>query len=867
MQQTRQPWRRHGVACAALAALLGSTAPAQAADRWWTFIGGCANADWLGTLGGANAQGRFSCWAAQGGGLSGQTAPGILDDVYIVNPVATGTLLVSFAAASRPPDFVAHARDMLFAGSAAAAVGLDVGRGTLNAGSIQVGNPSQLGTTLGQLDVSGGTVQTPFLTLRAGSVNLSSGLLDLGQMLLEPNGNANGALVQTGGRLSAAGLRLSGGDIGAATVHATAGSATVSSLVLDTRNSSQASHVLLEGFFTRWNVGSLDLGAQSLAYLTLNDKAGLETTTSTLGAGGFGNGIVRLDTQASWAAGALTVGDFGQATVQAAGGATLRSDNAVLGYSQLGNGEVKLSGVGTGWTDSGKVTIARGGFGKAQVLAGAQVLSDSLAVGSGSFSNGLLEVDGAGSVWRSTHDISIGALDLGQIRLSDAGRLFAESMMLGRSEGGDGRLDASGANTSIVIDGLVQIGRLGSARFSLGDGATMKAGGVAVGAHGALHLAGGELETASLTRSAGAHFDWTAGTVHFTGTAGAALGDGLPAALTLNGTQLLRVDETLRLPAGSTLLLDGGGLSARRLVVDGGVVAGSPQGVLNSVKFQAIEARGTLAVAVAGERGQATTITATGPLLLGQLDRTDGFEFHGQLDLAGHQVVLHDADQALLGGRVTLGPGGQLVTVNGARLLAGAVLESNGGASILGRFENQGSVHAAAGALTFFGDVEGSGSFEGAIVFRAGFAPGGRGTAQLDFGGSDLGFGPQGVLELDLSTLQAQGADLLAGIETLAWDGSLVLNLAPGFVAQAGERVDLLDFRHFSGHFDPARVTVNGVAASALDFSRFAEDGTVGFATAVELPPVPEPGRAATALAGLLGLAWWRRRWTAAAPA
>jgi hypothetical protein len=96
---------------------------------------------------------------------------------------------------------------------------------------------------------------------------------------------------------------------------------------------------------------------------------------------------------------------------------------------------------------------------------------------------------------------------------------------------------------------------------------------------------------------------------------------------------------------------------------------------------------------------------------------------------------------------------------------------------------------------------------------------------------------------------------------SLALGGTLKLVSWNGYVAQAGQHFDLLDWGSVSGSF--SRIDASGLllaAGTQLDTSRLYTDGVIG------VTAVPEPATVATMLAGLSAMALLRRR-RAARPA
>jgi hypothetical protein len=192
----------------------------------------------------------------------------------------------------------------------------------------------------------------------------------------------------------------------------------------------------------------------------------------------------------------------------------------------------------------------------------------------------------------------------------------------------------------------------------------------------------------------------------------------------------------------------------------------------------------------------------------------------------------------------------------GLRLGAGEILTFEADASILGHFENDGSVSGTGGTLTFLSDVSGAGSFAGNVAFHAAYNPG-NSPAEVDFQGGNATFDASSVLTLEiLGSTPGTQYDRLTGINLLSFNGTLNLVFSGGFTPSEGSNFDLFDFVDLNGSFDPSRINVTGYDRAKLDFSHLASDGRLSVITT----PVPEPETYALFLIGL-GLLGLRRRW------
>ncbi len=901
LSRALRPSRIASAACLAAAGL--TTLPAQAADRWWTYIGGCAAADWLGRVSGTNAQGQVTCWSSLPGGVSGQTPPTALDNAYFVNPGATATLLTTFADPSRAP-FVARVDQLALYGSASFAVGLSVASQSLVAEQISLG--IQDGDALGRIDQSGGSVSAQSIFLASGEYRLTGGTLSVG-VLNAISQYAPSLVTMSGGTMAADVVRVSSRFGRASEVRVQAGTVNSRLVRLGTFFDSNTAGVLaLSGAGTSWvNSEAIAVGVSGVGALTLAAGASLQTNSLLLAEEHTASGSVTATDAGTRVTvlGAVTVGSRNNGMVSVLAGASWAAGSMDIGSGAATGGHVSVAGTSSAgqtsrWTTDGAVVVGRLGRGSLQVGDGGQFAADTLVAGQAAGSDGQVSVAGTASgnirsALSVTGQATIGNAGAGRVTVTGGAQFGAGSMVLGGSAGGSGQftvvdpgsaagvaqgltVGAGGTGTLVVGNGAllrviggVEVGTVvgssgtvtvetgatlrsfgslaagwaGDALLQLRSGGIVDAAQVTLGPRALLTLDGGTLRTAEFVPGDG-RFDWRSGTLHL--TANAALGGPLPAFTQLGAQQSLKVDGTLVLGPGTVLRVNGGSLAATTVSLAGGfVLPGSAPLDLSPVGTLA--GSGVVGTALAGGGGNRIVATG-GALTLGDLNRVDGYAYGGTLDAGANTVLLLDRDLAELGS-ATLLADGRLASVNGIRLGGGRSLTTTGAAVVQGLFANDGAVDAASGVLTFLNDVVGTGSFAGNIVFRAGFATG-TALADVRFDGGDLSFGEQALLTIKLD---ATGADRLLDIGGLRFDGTLALQFGAGALPTDGTRWQLLDFDSFTGRLDASRIVVSGFDATRLDFSQLPVDGTLAVLA------VPEPRTALLWLAGLAALGVARR--------
>ncbi len=178
-------------------------------------------------------------------------------------------------------------------------------------------------------------------------------------------------------------------------------------------------------------------------------------------------------------------------------------------------------------------------------------------------------------------------------------------------------------------------------------------------------------------------------------------------------------------------------------------------------------------------------VEVLGDVLLGDFTTTDGFRI-GRMDVNGRDVVLLDADEAVITDGVSTLDGGRLRTTAGLRVDPNATLRGHG--TVGGGMVNLGIVEGAGPGLVLNGEVSGDGDFLGSLAFTGLFEPG-NSPGTVIFGSPEFLY----VLRMALGGLGEGESDRLRILGDAWLDGVLEIELLEGFQPGLGDRFVLLE--------------------------------------------------------------------------
>lgn len=692
--------------------------------------------------------------------------------------------------------------------------------GLVNGQSFIVGTVGDAGTSLVQITGAGSRLQASGdLTVNSGSLAISAGGLASAKTASFGNLGSSSALVNVGGggaTLTAIDNLIIGSDTGTATVNLATGG---------TINSG-AQLVIGKGGVLNLNGGTLNTGWSSSAG-QVNFNSG---TVNFLGSQATGTGI--LDHSTGLGAGMnitvaseliINVGDG----IALNGGQAQAQTVSVLG--ELSVGSFSQLSVGTGGlNNSGFLQLAAGTLSSAgNIVSSNYLIGHGVIAGAGSFTNtGLL-----------------------------------------RQTGGTLELATKGSNSN-------------TGNWELLDGRGLVLSGADLYNYGVMSLSGDTVSGSAWLINA------LAGTMTGRGVISAKFGN--DGRLTVDAGSL-RIDKSFInggqiLLGSTTATMAGGDITNTGRIVGAGQVNNL---IINTGTVSAVG--GTLTLDRLTNNGIVTAGTGATLLLMRGLASNPG-----KIQLAGGAVDTNGYAMTNEVGGVINGYGslsGGLLTNKGKMLLSGGtstiyndVLATNASQIILSGNSNTtlyGNIDVQSGAelrvstgsvATFFGNVQqrtgakftgaGAKRFEGTLTVGA--SPGmGTDEGDVEFGDSSTYLAEIGGITACSMRCENDEAfknssyDKYIVAGSLSLNGTLKLASWNGFVAQAGQSFDLLDWGTLTGTF--AQIDASGLTLAAgtqLDYSKLYTNGSISVTAAA----VPEPHTWALMLAGMSAVASLARR-------
>ncbi len=734
-----------------------------------------------------------------------------------------------------------------YIGKSAGSSGTGVVRNWNLSDSLYVGGSDLAAGGTGVLNViSNGTVNVAQdMTIWAGgTVSLSSSELDVvGQLTVQA---AAGPNLTLSGTSSSTSLRV--GTLAAApnSIDWQAGTIEINNGDMDIGAAGNTVTIDLGMDLTVSN--TLRIGSTSTNTLTLDDgtgaglQGGVTANQIVVGDQALSSGTVDILGPASvmTATGNMTVGNAGTGQVNLSAG-TLNTSGATLGTQGSGMGTVALTGASTLWSNFGTVTIGSAGTGVLTLGSGASLLTNVFQAASGVGSNATITVDDPGTSWATLDSMQLGGsiffsggsgtmtVNDGSVMVGGTLRVFenftldvnggsvSSAMLdvLGVVNRTGGSLDASSSDVVIRDSGAVNGDLTGNPSTVVtieGPGGTwmpdsdVLVSGSASGTNtvGSLNIAGGTVVAPLIDlgdqpfSGSGALTGKVRSSDSITATGDLSLGD---------SSVINALNITGSIDAGTHTItlnqLGFFGLGTGTNIGTGGTLA-APNGMVLQAAHTISAAGGALQGPFNAQAGS-TIFASSTDVSIGDASASDGYFSDGVLMVKdGVNVILLDANEAVLGSRTVLGdPGaagssGEVSAGNGAVLEFGKNVEGFGTVNTpndpLKPLINNGSIVGNSGAepITLTGYIKGVGTLDNVVI---------TGTDAPGFSIATVSRGSvtyAGTMEIELA---AGGLDTINHIGTATLGGILDISLISGFTPGLGDTFQFLTAANRVGTF------------------------------------------------------------------
>ena len=447
------------------------------------------------------------------------------------------------------------------------------------------------------------------------------------------------------------------------------------------------------------------------------------------------------------------------------------SQSVTLALGTATHGQLNVQGVGSSFSTAADLVVGDYGDARIYVDTGGSVLSNNAYLGK-SGGSGSVSISGAGSTWANTVDLYA---TQGDITVDQGGLMTTGNAQIGNYTDTLATLTVKGANSWFAAANTLSVGQGGLGVVDLQPGGTVQARDLVVGSGGTINLRGGVLSVLNATLTG--TFNWLSGTLNFAGDTSTGDQTLLGRATTLANQMVLKVGGQLNVLAGHSLNLIGGGIEARRMLVN--ALGELSIGSFSSVKTDSLTNRGNLVLAggqVNGALVNAGTMSGSG-FLAGSFTNSGRFDQSGYLQLSPGSNSRGALNTGVwnVGGGATLALPNNSLNNQGTLFLDGAQVTdaADGSTGTL--------VNLAGGTLSGTGAIRTNFSNQGRVLVDGG-------DLTVDKGFSNSG---QVLLGSAIASLSGGAISNTGRIEGLGQVRNAVSNAATGIISAKGGTLSL----------------------------------------------------------------------------
>ena len=409
--------------------------------------------------------------------------------------------------------------------------------GTVSSGSGVIGENSSFGGT-GTVSIeNAGSVWTNSGSLVVGSSGEATLAIKSGSSVSNINGFIGNNTGSTGDvTLTLAGSSwtntgaLTVGVAGTGTLKIDAGCTVSNTGGFIGNNASGKGGVTVTGANAKWlNSFGLSVGNQGTGTLDITAGGFVSSLNGHIGeaAGSFGT-VTVTGANSKWLSTTMADFDFnvgrdGNGTLQIKNGGTVESTSAVIGFHVGSQGTATVQGAGSTWTNHGpSLLVGFAGTGTLNIISGGKVSNGNGFIGSAGVAVGNVTVNGNDSMWTNSGEVRVGGDGTGTLMITGGGEVSDTDgfvVTFGAMRSASAIVDGTGStwtnSGNLQIGGDIGVGGGTNGTLDIRPGGTVTvAQNTVLFPNGVLHLTGGTLDSAGVSRQAGSVFDFSSGTLH-----------------------------------------------------------------------------------------------------------------------------------------------------------------------------------------------------------------------------------------------------------------------------------------------------------------------------------------------------------------
>jgi T5SS/PEP-CTERM-associated repeat protein len=287
--------------------------------------------------------------------------------------------------------------------------------------------------------------------------------------------------------------------------------------------------VNVDGANSLWNnMGELRIGERGRGTLNITAGGRVESTRAIIGDENNSIGEVSVSGAGSeWInSGNLFVGNSGPGTLDVTAGGRVQNNVGIVSAGDAifgaASGTVNVDGANSQWINSGELTVGLFGEGTLNITGGGLVQNTDGVVGSGegffgASGRGTVNVEGANSMWLNSGELTVGDIGQGILHITNGGRVQNMNIQSNIGvDGGSGTVTVDGANSQFNST-ILNVGvALGTGTLNINQGSAVNVNLLQIGNSGTVRLNGGTLDAVRIVFEfgVGGQFQWTSGTLH-----------------------------------------------------------------------------------------------------------------------------------------------------------------------------------------------------------------------------------------------------------------------------------------------------------------------------------------------------------------